>query len=110
MSLEKTLTGNRQARLNPQYVMIAGIDDNDVPRFFKVTPEGSLTFSLGGIDLPAYDTILCAYWGDPGSHTNNLHTAIFKLDGTEVGRWTITYVNGAVANNDDVLLAVFTRP
>jgi hypothetical protein len=43
-----------------------------------------------------------AYYGT----TNNVHTVIYTLVGTEVARWTFTYAGGGAADDDDVVAGV----
>lgn len=98
--LEITITGNQKLRANQQYPVIAGADDDKVPRLVKVDPDGRL--ELSGAQIPTFDAFAVAYYGT----TNNVHTVIYTRSGTEVARWTFTYVGGAAADDDDVASGV----
>jgi hypothetical protein len=102
--LEQTLTSNNKVRLDPQYPVVAGVDDERVPQLLKVKSDG--TIDLGGVTLPVWDTFATAYYGS----TNNVHTVIYTLSGNEVARWTFTYRNGAAADDDDIATGVFLIP
>lgn len=93
--LEKTLTGNAKVRLNPQYVAVAGVDDDAVPRILHTDKDGNLILG-GGPALPTWETFDLEYWGA----TNNLKTVIYKVASVEVARIALTYRSGGAADND----------
>ncbi len=70
--------------------------------------QGSSTSAGGGAAIPNFDFIdLTDHYGS----TNNIKTVIYKVGGTggtEVARWTLTYVHGAVSNDDDIATAALT--
>lgn len=102
--LELTITGNNKVRLNPQYPLIAGVDKDNIPRLIRADADGRL--DLGGVIIPEFDTFVPAYVGS----TNNIATVIYKKAGTEVARWTFTYVGSGAADNDRISSGVFTKP
>ena len=52
--------------------------------------------STSGIPLPQHNGYAITYYGA----TNNIKNIILKLDGIEVKRLTLTYVGGAISNDD----------
>jgi hypothetical protein len=102
--LEQTLVSNNKVRLNPQYPVIAGVDENKIPQLLKVKTDGTL--DLGGVTLPVFETFTVNYIGS----TNNIGTVIFYVQSNEVARWTFTYRNGAVADDDDIMTGALTFP
>jgi len=102
--LEKTITTNHKVRADAQYPIMAGVDPDLVPQLIKVKSDG--TIDLGGIIMPDWDAFSCSYY----PATNNVHVVIFTLQSNEVARWTFTYRNGAVADNDDLTSGIFLVP
>jgi hypothetical protein len=102
--LEKTITSNNKVRLNPQYPIVAGVDKDNVPRLLRTDDDGRI--DLGGVILPEWDSVVLAYF----TSTNNVQTAIYKLVGVEVARFTFTYVGGGAADNDRLATATFSKP
>jgi hypothetical protein len=98
--LEITITGNQKLRANQQYPVVAGVDKDKVPRLVRTDADGRL--ELSGVSIPTFDAFAVAYYGA----TNNVHTVIYTRNGTEVARWTFTYVGGAAADDDDVASGV----
>lgn len=102
--LEITIVDNQKVVAKHFYDIIAGVDDTRTPRLVKVDEDGRL--DLGGVIIPKWDTVTPTYYGS----TNNMHTAVYSLEGNEVARWTLTYVGGGAANNDRLATAVFSKP
>lgn len=102
MPLEKTLTANHKVRINPQYPVVAGVDDDKVPRILKVDSDGRL--DLGGITIPPWDQFEALYYGA----TNNVSRVTWKKDGNEVARFDLTYTGGAANDDDNIAGGVFT--
>src|SRR3984957_12432349 len=104
MPLEITLTENNKVRINPQYPVVAGIDDLAVPHIIRTDANGRL--DLGAVAIPPFDAVVIAYIGT----TNNIATGIYTLVNVEQARWTFTYLGGGVSNDDLITSAAFTVP
>lgn len=107
--LEKTITANNKVRLNPQYVLISGVDANNVPRLFRTKPDGTL--ALGGLTLPDWDEFSLDYYATPLK--TNLKTVIYLVGvplgvPLEVARIELTYVGGGLVENDVLVGGVLT--
>jgi hypothetical protein len=102
--LEKTITQNNKVRASTQYPIIAGVDKDNVPQLLKVKADG--TIDMGGVTMPVWETFEVQFYGS----TNNIHYVIFKVQSNEVGRWTFTYRNGALVDDDDIATGGFTTP
>jgi hypothetical protein len=98
--LEIAIVNNNKLRANQQYPIVAGIDKDKVPRLVRTDPDGRL--ELSGAQIPTFDAFAVGYYGT----TNNVHTVIYTLVGTEVARWTFTYAGGGAADDDDVIAGV----
>ena len=68
--------------------------NNLLRKITENTYQGSL--SVQGFAIPPYDAIELSYYGS----TNNIAQVTYKNGGNTVKTLTLTYVNGASADND----------
>jgi len=70
--------------------------NNLLRKITENTYQGSL--SVQGIPIPPYNSFHISYYGN----TDNIAQVTYKKDGNVVKVLTLTYVNGAVADNDRI--------
>lgn len=90
--------GDRKRQLEDNVGLQAGVDpiDPSIPRFVPITARGLKIDASGGFELPKFNDVVIARAGA----TNNIQTLTYKLSGVTVAVLTLSYVNGAVADND----------
>jgi hypothetical protein len=93
--LQKTLTANNKVNLSSQYVAVAGVDKNAVPRILRTDEKGGLLLGGSGA-LPTWETFSLEYFGT----TNNIARVIYRVGIDEVARVELTYRAGGAADND----------